>query len=47
MCRIVFSLGYYGIKKANKWQGMQLGPVNTTDATLKSQNEIECARRNR
>ena len=36
-------LGYYGIKKTtktNKWQGMQLSPMNTTDVTLKTQNEI-------
>ena len=43
MYRIVFSLGYSGIKKTprtNKWQGMQLSPMNTTDVTLKTQNEI-------
>ena len=43
MYQIVFSLGYYGIKKTpkkNKWQGMQLSPMNTTDVTLKTQNEI-------
>ena len=33
MYQIVFSLGYYGIKKTpktKKWQGMQLSPMNTT-----------------
>ena len=45
MCQIVFSLGYmyHSIKKTtktNKWQGMQLSPMNTTDVTLKTQNEI-------
>ena len=44
MCQIV--LDYYGIKKAtkaNKFLCMQLSPINTTDATLKTQIEIgEC-----
>ena len=42
MYKIVFSLDYYGIKtpKTNKWQSMQLSPMNTTDVTLKTQNEI-------
>ena len=43
MYQIVFSLGYSGIKKTtntNKWQGMQLSPMNTRDVTLKTQNEI-------
>ena len=44
MYQIVFSLGYYGIKKAtktNKWQGIQLSPMTTTDVTLKTQNDID------
>ena len=43
MYQIVFSLGYYAIKKTqktNKWQGIQLSPMNTTDVTLKTKNEI-------
>ena len=43
MCHIVFSLGYYGIKKTTKAyisQGMQLSPLNTADVTLKTKNEI-------
>ena len=43
MYQIVFSLGYYGVKKTqktNKWQGMQLSPMKTRDVILKTQNEI-------
>ena len=44
MCQIVFSLGYYGIKKKTtktyKSQGIQLSPMKTADVTLKTQNEI-------
>ena len=39
MYQIVFSLGYYGIKKTpktNKWQGMQLSLMNTTDVTFEN-----------
>ena len=27
MCQLVFSLGYYGVIKTNKCQGMQLNPM--------------------
>ena len=39
MCQIVFSLGYYGIKKTTM-ASLQLSPMNTIDVTLKTQNEI-------
>ena len=37
MSQIVCSFGYYGNNKTKKFQGMQLSPTNTTDATLKTQ----------
>ena len=43
MCQIVFSLGYYSIKKTTKTyksQGMQLSPMKIADVTLKTHNEI-------
>ena len=46
MYQIFLSLGYYGIKKTpktNKWQGMQLSPMNTTRLEVAGRNRYAMA----